>query len=166
MEEADEEPLYIIHHNEYFIIYERRRRKLLSGRSPPALEGQRGIRARTWRAYQNRMRREPPWERAERYQQMIAQQRFRSIRALAKAIGADHSRIAKVLTVQDLPEGVLATLRAHADHASIRAHFTERRLRQLVKENRDERSILQEIDQVLQGRTARQPDHVPYCLWL
>ncbi|MBI3021966.1 MAG: hypothetical protein HYY59_08210 [Candidatus Omnitrophica bacterium] len=62
-----------------------------------------------------------------------------------------------MLTVQELPECVLAVLRAHANHARIRAHFTERYLRQLVKENRDEKAILEEIDQVLQeGHPAHQ----------
>ena len=82
---------------------------------------------------------------------MMQEQGSRSVRGLARAIGEDHSRIARNLKVLELPEHVLTVLRTHADHASIRAHFTERRLRQLVRENPSETAILHEIEQVLQN---------------
>jgi hypothetical protein len=110
------------------------------------------VTARDWDAYLNRMSEEPPWERAWRYRLMMSQQGFKSIRALALAIREDYSRVARVLQILKLPESVLAALRAHADHPRIRARFTEKRLRQLVKENADEAAILREIDQVAQGR--------------
>ena len=62
------------------------------------------------------------------------------------------SRVAWVLQILKLPECVLAALRAHAGHPRVRAHFTEKRLRQLVTENPDEATILHEIEQVVQGR--------------
>ena len=98
------------------------------------------------------MNMEPPWERAERYRRIMQGQGSNSIRAFSRAIGEDHSRMAQVLTVQELPERVLAVLRTHANHARIRAHFTEKRLRQLVRENQPEASILREIEQVFHGR--------------
>jgi len=157
MEEANDEPHYILLSNRYFTVYEYGRRILLSGQLPPELDGQRGIKARTWRAYHRRMAQMPPWERAERYQQMIAQLGFQSIRALARATGEDHSRMARILKVLELPESVLAVLRAHAGHANIRAHFTERRLRELVRQNQREVTILREINQVLQGPPLMKP---------
>ena len=153
MEEADEEPPYLILHNEYFTVYKHRRRKLLSGQPPPALDARRGISGRTWQAYQRRLSQEPPWERAWRYRLMLSQQGIKSIRVLASALQEDHSRVARVLQILKLPERVLAALRAHAGHPRIRAHFTEKRLRQLVKERWPEAEILREIEQVVQGRS-------------
>lgn len=152
MEEADEEPPYLILRNEYFTVYKHRRRKLLSGQPPAALASQRGINARAWRAYQRRMSQEPPWERAWRYRLMMSHQGFKSIRTLALALKEDHSRVARVLQILKLPEVVLAALRTHAAHPRVRARFTEKHLRQLVRENRPEATILHEIDQVAQGR--------------
>ena len=152
MEEADEEPPYIILPDKYFTIYEHGRRILLSGPQPAALDGQRGIRARAWRAYHNRMRQEPAWERAERYHQMMQAQGCRSVRALARTTGGDHSRMARALKVLELPERVLEALRAHTDNPRVRAYFSERRLRQMVRQNRPEMTILQELEQVVQDR--------------
>ena len=152
MQEACEEPPYIILPNEYFTVYEHGRRNLLSGLQPPELNGQRGIRARAWRAYQHRMRQEPPWERAERYRRMMQAQGSQSIRVLARAIGEDHSRMARVLKVLELPERVLVALRDHTGHPRVRAHFTEKRLRQLVQQAPGEATILHKIEQVVQGR--------------
>ena len=149
MDEADEEPPYIILPDKYFTVYEHGRRTLLSGQLPPDLASERGIRVRAWRAYQRRMSQEPPWERAERYQQMISQQGFRSIRALARATGEDHSRLAKVLKILELPPSALEALRHNADNARLRAHFTERRLRQMVRKRSGKAAILREIQQVL-----------------
>ncbi|MDP3723235.1 MAG: hypothetical protein Q8R91_07055 [Candidatus Omnitrophota bacterium] len=152
MEEAGERPPYILMIDNYFAIYRRRRRALISGEAPPGLSGDRPLHARAWRAYQHRMSAEPPWERAERYRRMMQEQSSRSIRAIARATGADHSRVARVLKVLELPERVLAALRAHADHARVRSHFTEKHLRQIVTRGRGEAAILQEIEQVTQGR--------------
>lgn len=152
MEGASERPPSILMIDNYFVIYKRRRRVLISGTAPPGLGGDRPPQARTWQAYLNRMSEEPPWERAWRYRLMMSQQGFKSIRALALAIREDHSRVARVLQILKLPESVLAALRAHADHRGIRAYFTEKRLRQLVKESQPEAAILCEIEHVAQGR--------------
>ena len=152
MEEAGERPPYILMIDNYFAIYQRRRRALISGAAPPGLASDRPPHARTWRAYQNRMSMKPVWERAERYRRMMQEQNSRSIRVLARATGEDHSRIARVLKVLELPERALAVLRDHAGHARVRAHFTETRLRQLVREHPGEAAILHEIEHVVQGR--------------
>ncbi len=122
------------------------------GKPPPGLPCERPVSARDWQAYLNRMTEEPPWERAWRYRLMMSHQGFQSIRALAWALKEDHSRIARVLQILKLPESVLAALRAHANHPRVRAHFTEKRLRQFVRKNRPELAILLEIDQVVRGR--------------
>lgn len=150
-ESAEQTPSILLIDN-YFAVYRGRRRALISGTAPAWLNGGQPPQARAWRAYQRRMAQEPPWERAERYQQMIAQQGFRSIRAFARATGGNHSRIAKILKILELPQSVLEALRRNADNARLRNRFTERRLRELVKENRSETAILHEIKQVIEGR--------------
>ena len=153
MEEATDQPPHMILLDPYFVVYRGRRRKLISGKPPPGLPCERPVSARDWDAYLNRMSEEPPWERARRYRLMISHQGFKSIRALALAIREDHSRVARVLQILKLPESVLAALRTHADHPRVRAHFTEKHLRQLVKDNPGEASILREIEHAAQGRT-------------
>ncbi|MFQ5889155.1 MAG: hypothetical protein ACE5JR_03775 [Gemmatimonadota bacterium] len=133
----------------YFAVYRNRRRALISGEAPQGAGAGRPMQAREWRAYQNLMNGEPPWERAERYRRMMAENGHRSIRALARVTGDDHSRIARVLKVLDLPEGVLAALREHSANARVRGHFTEKRLRQMVAKKRSETAILREIDRVI-----------------
>jgi len=70
---------------------------------------------------------EPVWERAERYRRLMQEKGYKSIRELARAVGEDHSRVARVLKVLDLPEAVLAELRKHSTNArnrfSRRKHF-------------------------------------------
>jgi hypothetical protein len=105
--------------------------------------------ARQWRSYQNLMNADPAWERAERYRRMMRENGHRSVRALARATGEDHSRIARVLKVLELPEGVLAALRRHAGNARVRAHFTEKRLRQMLTKKRSEAAMLREIERVI-----------------
>ena len=152
MEEASERPPYILMIDNYFAVYRGRRRKLISGKPPPGLSCERPVSARDWDVYLNRMSEEPPWERAWRYRLMMSHQGFKSIRALAWALKEDHSRVARVLQILRLPERVLAALRAHAGHPRVRAYFTEKQLRQLLRENRPETEILREIEQVAQGR--------------
>lgn len=164
MEEAAERPPCILMIDNYFAIYKRRRRTLISGAAPPGLAGNRPPQARAWRAYQNRMNEEPAWERAERYRRMMQEQGSRSVRGLARATGEDHSRLARVLKVLELPERVLAALRAHANHPRLRAHFTEKRLRQMVRQTRGEAAILREIEQVLHSQPDSHPtplDNIP-----
>lgn len=148
MDEAVERPPYMLMIDEYFTVYQRRRRRIVSGEAPAGVNGGRPIHMREWRVYQNRMNDEPAWERAERYRQMMQENGYRSIRALARAIGEDHSRIARVLKVLHLPEGVLVALRDHSQDVRFRAHFTEKRLRQMVTRSRSEAAILREIEQI------------------
>jgi hypothetical protein len=107
--------------------------------------------AREWRAYQNLMSAQPAWERAERYRRLMRENGYRSVRALARATGEDHSRLARVLKVLELPEGVLAALREHSANARVRAHFTEKRLREMVAKKRSETARLREIERVVGG---------------
>ena len=152
MEEAADQPPHMILLDPYFVVYRGRRRKLISGKPPPGLPCERPVTARDWDAYLNRMSEEPPWERAWRYRLMMSHQGFKSIRSLAWALKEDHSRVARVLQILKLPERVLAALRANAGHPRVRAHFTEKRLRQLVRDKRPEAEILREIEQVAKGR--------------
>jgi hypothetical protein len=86
---------------------------------------------------------------------MMREEGYRSVRALAMVTGEDHSRIARVLNVLELPEGVLASLREHAGNARVRACFTKKRLRQMVAKKRSEAAMLREIERVTgAGRTS------------
>ena len=143
MDEAADRPPCMLMVDKYFAVYQRRRRRLVSGEAPAELVGDRPVQARDWRIYQNRMTEEPPWERAERYRRLMEERGYRSIRALAKAVGEDHSRVARVLKILDLPEAVLAALKEHSNNARVRAHFTEKRLRAAKKD--DESKLLREI---------------------
>ena len=79
------------------------------------------------------------------------EQNSRSIRVLARATGEDHSWIARILKVLELPQRALEALKRNADNVRLRAHFTERHLRQLVRENLGEAAILHGIEQGIQG---------------
>ena len=153
MEEVVERPLSILMIDNYFAVYRKRRRVLISGKAPLGLGGHRPPQARAWQAYQHRMHQEPPWERAERYRQTLQAQGSPSIRALARTLREDHSRIAKILKILELPKSALEALRCNSDNARLRARFTERRLRQMVRQGQRESTILPEIEQVLQGHT-------------
>ncbi|MFQ5550437.1 MAG: hypothetical protein ACE5FJ_04275, partial [Gemmatimonadales bacterium] len=133
----DRPPAMILIDN-YFAVYRNRRRPL---------------HARAWRAYQNLMSAEPAWERDERYRRLMQENGYRSIRALARATGEDHSRLARVLRVRELPERVLAARRDHSDNARVRGYFTEKRLRQMVAKKRSETAILREIERVIGAGT-------------
>lgn len=135
--------------DDYFAVYRNRRRALISGHAPQGTGVGRPMHAREWRAYQNLMSDEPPWEPAQRYQRTMRENGYRSIRALARATGEDHSRLARVLKILELPEGVLAALRKHAGNARVRAYFTEKRLRQMVTKKRSEATMLREIERVV-----------------
>ncbi|MBI2930710.1 MAG: hypothetical protein HYY16_03590 [Planctomycetes bacterium] len=132
-----------------FAVFRGRRRRFVTGAAPAGVGGDRAVRARDWLAYQNRMSEEPPWERAERYRRLMGEKGYKSIRELARAIAEDHSRIARVLKVLDLPEAVLTELRKHSTNVRVRAHFTEKRLRQMVMKQRSEAAILREIQRAL-----------------
>jgi hypothetical protein len=149
LEEAGDRPPAMIPIDNYFAVYRNRRRALVSGDAPQGAGGGRPMHARQWRAYQNLMDQEPAWERADRYRRAMQENGYHSIRALARATGEDHSRLARVLKVLKLPEGVLAALREHSGNAQVRAYFTEKRLRQMVAKKRSEAPMLREIGRVI-----------------
>jgi len=151
MDEVPDRPPFMLMIDSYFTVYQGRKRTIVTGEAPAGLAGDRPPQERTWRACRNRMTGEPPWERAERYRRLMEEKGYRSIRALARATGEDHSRLARVLKVLDLPEAVLAALREHAGDVRVRAHFTEKRLRRMAAKKMGERAILREIQRVVQG---------------
>lgn len=151
MDEVPDRPPFMLMINDYFTVYQGRRRTIVTGKAPDGLPAGRPPQERTWRACQNRMNEEPPWERAVRYRRLMEDKGYRSIRALSRATGEDHSRLARVLKVLDLPEAILAALREHAGDVRVRAHFTEKRLRQMAARELNERTILREIRRVVEG---------------
>jgi hypothetical protein len=151
MDEVPDRPPFMLMIDSYFTVYQGRRRAIVTGQAPAGLPANRPPQERAWRACQNRMNEEPAWERAERYRRLMEEKGYRSIRALARATGEDHSRLARVFKVLDLPEAALAALREHAGDVRVRAHFTEKRLRRMAAKKLDERAILREIHRVVQG---------------
>ena len=151
MDEVPDRPPFMLMIDSYFTVYQGRRRTIVTGEAPAGMPAGRPPQERTWRACRNRMSEEPAWERAERYHRLMEEKGCRSIRALARATGEDHSRLARVLKVLELPEAVLAALREHADDVRVRAHFTEKRLRRMAAGKLSERTILREIRRVVQG---------------
>ena len=151
MDEAPDHPPFILMVDRYFTVYMGRRRALVTGEAPAGLPAGRPPQERTWRACRNRMNEEPAWERADRYRRLMEEKGYPSICALARAIGQDHSRLARVLKVLDLPESVLAALREHAGDVRVQAYFTEKRLRRMAAKKLGEQAILREMRRVAQG---------------
>lgn len=150
MDEVPDRPPFMLMIDSYFTVYQGRRRAIVTGEAPAGLPAGRPPQARAWRTYRNRMSEEPPWERAERYRRIMEEKGYRSIRALARATGEDHSRLTRVLKVLELPKAVLAALREHAGDVRVWAHFTEKRLRRMAARKLNERTILCEIRRVVQ----------------
>jgi len=132
MTEAPEQPLIMPMIDQYFAVFDSRRRAVLSGEAPSGAATTQPPRARAWRTYQNRLSKTPAWEQAEHYRRLMEEGGYQSIRALAEAIGEDHSRIARLLKVLALPAGARAALREHSANVHVRGHLTERRLRQMA----------------------------------
>ena len=132
--------------DEYFIVHRNRKRVFVTGKGPEGLEGKRGIQGRAWQRHQNLMTREMPWERAERYRHLMAVGGHRSVRALARAIGEDFSKVTRALKILDLPAAVLEALRTHSGNPRVRTHFTARRLMHLV--TRSEAELLRRIAKI------------------
>jgi hypothetical protein len=78
----------------------------------------------------------------------MERQGLKSTRAVARVTGEDHSRIARVLKILELPEPVLEYLRAH-DTPEVVGYFTESRLRELVA-LKDPRKIWGRFQEMLQ----------------
>jgi hypothetical protein len=86
---------------------------------------------RAWKQYQSYLSRVRPVARAEFYKRLMERQGLKTTRAVARVTGEDHSRIARVLRILELPEPVLKYLRTHDSPAGV-GYFTEGRLRELV----------------------------------
>jgi hypothetical protein len=77
----------------------------------------------------------------------MERQDLKTIRAVARVTGEDHSRVARVLKILKLPSPVLNYLRTH-DSPAVVTHFTEKRLRDLVG-LKDPRRIWQAFQKAL-----------------
>jgi hypothetical protein len=82
----------------------------------------------------------------------MERQGLKTTRAVARVTGEDHSRIARVLKILELPEPVLDYLRSH-DSPALVGYFTEGRLRELValKDPRRIWGTFQEMLRTLEG---------------
>ncbi|MFQ5670821.1 MAG: hypothetical protein ACE5HD_09940 [Acidobacteriota bacterium] len=151
MDEVPDRPPFMLMIDSYFTVYQGRRRAIVTGEAPtgparrPAAPGthlaglpepdERGTRLGAGRTL-------PPAHGGEGTPEHPSPPpRHRE----------DHSRLARVLKVLDLPEAVLAALREHAGDVRVRAHFTEKRLRQFVAKKRTAKAILGEVQEVLQS---------------
>jgi hypothetical protein len=131
---------------ECFSRHERRNRRLVL--SPKPIELPDGpVDHRTWRRYQSYLSRVRPVARAEFYKRLMERQGLKTTRAVARVTGEDHSRIARVLKILELPEPVLEYLRAH-DTPAVVGYFTEGRLRELVG-LKDPRRIWQRFQEMI-----------------
>jgi hypothetical protein len=115
---------------ECFSRRERRHRVLELAPKPKELpEGP--VDQRSWKQYKSYLKRVRPVARAEFYKRLMERQGLKTTRAVARVTGEDHSRIARVLKILELPEPVLEHLRTH-DSPAVVGYFTEGRLRALV----------------------------------
>ncbi len=113
----------------YMRISKRHRILELSPKPKDLPEGP--IDQRTWHQYQSYLSRVRPVARAEFYKRLMERQGLKTTRAVARVTGEDHSRIARVLKILELPEPVLEYLRTHDSPVTV-GFFTEGRLRELV----------------------------------
>jgi hypothetical protein len=103
---------------------------------------------RAWHHYQSYLNRVRPVARAEFYKRLMERQGLKTTRAVARVTGEDHSRIARVLKILELPEPVLEYLRTH-DSPALVGYFTEGRLRELLA-LKDPRKIWGRFRELLQ----------------
>lgn len=114
----------------FYRRYQHRQVVLELGEKPEVL-GEGSVTERAWHNYQAYLNRVRPLTRAEFYKRLLERHGCKSIRALSRITGEDHSRIARVLKVLELPEPILDYLRTH-DTPAVVGHFTEHRLRELI----------------------------------
>lgn len=117
---------------DYYTRREEGRKRFVLDEQPDVLRHLETVDQAAWRQYETYLNRTTALERAEFYAQQMANGRFRSIRALARALGRDFSCIARHLRLLDLPEPIRDYLRRHRTPENVR-HFTERQLRELLK---------------------------------
>lgn len=131
---------------ECYSRHERRHRVLELSPKPKSLpEGT--VDQRAWRQYQSYLSRVRPVARAEFYKRLMEREGLKTTRAIARVTGEDHSRIARVLKILELPEPVLQYLRSH-DSPAVVGFFTEKKLRELT-ELGEPRRIWQEFQRML-----------------
>jgi hypothetical protein len=114
----------------FYRRYEHRQAVFELGEKPEVF-GEGSITERAWHNYQVYLNRVRPVTRAEFYKRLLERHGCQSIRALSRITGEDHSRIARVLKVLELPEPILDYLRNH-DSPAVVGYFTEHRLRELI----------------------------------
>ncbi|MBI4231217.1 MAG: hypothetical protein HY608_10315 [Planctomycetes bacterium] len=148
-EETSEKPLYFSIRDEFLLVYRGRRRVMVGGKEPAGTSsGNRPVTAREWRRIRSRLEKEAAWERAERYSRMMAEGHHHSIRSLARALGEDHPRVTRVLSLLGLPAEVVAALRERSGDHRVRAYFTEKRLRAFTREGASVKEALRRIAEV------------------
>jgi hypothetical protein len=104
---------------------------------------------RSWKQYQSYLSRVRPVARADFYKRLMEREGLKTTRAVARVTGEDHSRIARVLKILELPKPVLDYLRTH-DSPTVIGYFTESRLRGLAT-LKDPRRIWQRFQEMLQN---------------
>jgi hypothetical protein len=105
MEEACEEPPHFLLEDEYYVIFRDHRQVFISGKEPDAWQRKGRNPGRDWSRFQRSLVKEPPWERALRYREIMEREGL-SIRGLARALERHPSGIARTLEILRLPEGV------------------------------------------------------------
>lgn len=114
----------------FYRRYHKRQAVFELGEKPEVL-GDGSVTERAWHNYQAYLNRVRPVARAEFYKRLLERNGCKSIRALSRITGEDHSRIARVLKVLELPEPILDYLRT-CDIPAVVGYFTEHRLRDLI----------------------------------
>lgn len=102
---------------------------------------------RAWKRYQAYLGCVRPVDRADFYKRLMGRHGLKTTRAVAPVTGEDHSRVARVLKILELPDPVLKYLRSH-DSPGVLSHFTEKKLRELAALG-EPRRIWQEFQRML-----------------
>lgn len=114
---------------------------------------------RTWKQYQSYLSRVRPVARADFYKRLMERQGLKTTRAVARVTGEDHSRIARVLKILELPKPVLEYVRTH-DSPEVVGYFTENRLQELVS-LKDPRRIWLRFQEMLRTGLPGTPPDAP-----
>jgi len=116
----------------YFTRAQGKRRFFALDEKPDVLKHLDTVDHRAWEQYQAHLERITPLERAEFYRNLMDQRHFKSICALARAVGKDESGIRPYLNLLKLPGPIRQFLKEHRTPAYVR-YFSEKRLRELLK---------------------------------
>jgi len=143
----------------YTRCYEKRR-CLVRGKKPKALADANSITARQWKMYQTHLHRKSPVLTGLRYLKLFEQESVTSYAKAAAIVGVSRIRVYQLVSlVTKLSPRIIDYLVKHNDDPKIRRHFTERRLRPLIKlsSHEDQQFRFQEMleEAVLSGRDKR-----------